>query len=90
MTCSHCYPALRPMNTAPRDGTAFLASFPGSTYVARNDVKVLHYCGWGSGVWQSESGAKYSLDEPIGWRPLPPEEKGYWSYDENGKKWVSE
>lgn len=73
------YPPLRPMSTAPTDGTAFLASFPAGSSVARMDVRVLHWSGWGGGVWETDGGHKIS-DTPIGWRPLPPEEKGHWFY----------
>jgi hypothetical protein len=37
----------------PRDRTAFLAYFPGSVgFVARQDVKVTQWTGWGGGCWE--------------------------------------
>lgn len=83
MTCE-CWPALRPMSSAPRDGTPILASFPaysGSGDFARRDVRVIQWSGWGGGVWDNDSGHHLGQDAtPIGWRPLPPRELGRWDY----------
>lgn len=61
-----------PIESAPRDGTAFLAYCPGkSGYFARQDVQVLNWTGWGGGAWETLSGGKYGLHEPTHWMPLP-------------------
>lgn len=71
------FPAWRPIATAPKDGTAFLAAFPESSYVARQDVRILHWSGWGGGTWDNDSGYHVSA-EPYGWMPLPPPARGCW------------
>lgn len=92
MTCE-CYPPLRAMASAPKDGTPILASFPAGidplrSDFGRNDVRVIRWSGWGGGVWDSDSGHHIS-GEPIGWRSLPPAETGYWMMAKDGSKtWV--
>lgn len=63
----------RPIETAPKDGTAFLAYLPNRDgWVARQDITILHYSGWGGGVWEDQSClGKRHLDEPTHWAPLP-------------------
>ena len=62
----------QPIETAPKDGKAFLMFLPGyGGYVADQRYKVLHYIGWGGGVWSDGGMGKYSIDEPTHWMPLP-------------------
>lgn len=78
------FPAWRPIATAPKDGTAFLAAFPESGYVARQDIRILHWSGWGGGTWDSDSGHHVSGAEPVGWMPLPPKARGCWVVPDDG------
>jgi hypothetical protein len=78
--CGHPSPAeeardaWRPIETAPRDGTAILAWFGQRTgYASRQDVVPVSWCGWGGGVWQNAtSGHNMPNMEPTHWMPLPP------------------
>lgn len=66
-------PKWQPISTAPKDGTAFLGcKAGGSSFVARQDCDIVHYSGWGGGVWEGARGyAKLRLDELTHWMPLP-------------------
>lgn len=63
----------QPIETAPKDGTAILAFFPGRRgYVARQDVATIHWVEWGGGCWNNtSSGHSIMVDEPTHWMPLP-------------------
>jgi hypothetical protein len=63
----------QPIETAPRDGSAILCHLPNAgPFVARQDIDIVHYSGWGGGVWEGSRGyAKYRPDEPTHWMPLP-------------------
>lgn len=63
----------QPIESAPKDGTAFLAWRPNAgPYVARQDCDIVHYSGWGGGVWEGARGyAKYGMAELTHWMPLP-------------------
>lgn len=69
----------KPIATAPKDGTAFLGYVPGSRgYVARMDVQIFHWSGWGGGVWEAQSGYRPPAHEVTHWMPLPdPPESGF-------------
>ena len=61
----------QPIETAPKDGTAFLAFVPYCIgYVARQDIQVLHWSGWGGGVWDDNNGF-HTANLPTHWMPLP-------------------
>jgi len=56
----------------PRDGTAILGFFPRfSGYVARQDVRIVHWSGWGGGFWEDQGGSKISDSEMRAWRDVP-------------------
>lgn len=63
----------QPIESAPKDGTAFLGYRPGaSPYVARKDCDIVHYSGWGGGIWEGANGyAKHNLTDLTHWMPLP-------------------
>lgn len=55
----------------PKDGLAYLAFFPWrSGYVADQRFNIVHWTGWGGGVWDNVSGQHMS-STPTHWRPLP-------------------
>lgn len=59
------------MSNAPKDGAAFLAYLPRycSQQLAVRGLHVLHWSGWGGGVWETSAG----------WRPMEHEvEGGVW------------
>ncbi len=80
------WPKPRPMSSAPKDGTAIFGFFPPGAYVARTDVKVIHWSGWGGGVWETQGGGRDS--EPVGWLPLPPVFTGRYEYSHEAQKTV--
>lgn len=66
----------RSMTDAPKDGTAFLAYLP--RYCAQNlsvrGLHVLHWSGWGGGVWETSGGWRpmdYEVEGGV-WMPLDP------------------
>ncbi len=62
----------RTIDSAPRDGTAFLAWLPAwQGYFTRADVEILHWTEWGGGSWELRSGFKVELTEPTHWMELP-------------------
>lgn len=56
----------RDIETAPKDGTPFLAFIP-----MYQEFCVISYSGWGGGVWSDRGIGKWSLDEIQHWMPLP-------------------
>ncbi len=62
----------KPIETAPKDGSALLAYLPGQIdYVARVDVQIIHWSAWGGGVWETQAGAKLLKHQVTHWMPLP-------------------
>jgi len=61
----------RPLATAPKDGTAFLAYVPSrADQLYTRGIYTMRWSGWGGGVWEADSG----------WRPLEHEMHGaVWS-----------
>jgi hypothetical protein len=61
----------KPIETAPKDGTAFLA-YVASLNADRQDITIIHWSGWVDGVWETSIGHKLGVDrEPTHWMPLP-------------------
>ena len=60
----------KPIDSAPRDGTAFLGFLPQfGGYIADQRIQRCTWSGWGGGVWdcQFEKGGR----GPTHWMPLP-------------------
>lgn len=68
----------RTIDSAPKDGTAFLAYYPQRRgFSARQDCIPVFWSGWGGGCWQnSTSGHHITGDEPSHWQELPDPPKG--------------
>lgn len=67
----------REMESAPKDGTAIFAYTPDrSGYVASQQFDIIHWSGWGGGVWENVSGYKPTCTFTR-WQslPAPPKEK---------------
>ena len=61
----------QPIDTAPKDGTAFLCWLPSRTgYASRQDVAICHWSEWGGGAWEI-NGFTCIGHEPAFWKPLP-------------------
>ncbi len=61
----------KPIETAPRDGTAVLGFLPNrSGYVSDKRYEIISWSGWGGGVWDNAGGYHVS-DSPTHWMPLP-------------------
>ena len=61
-----------PIETAPRDGTAFLGYIPSKRgYMARQDMCPMHWCMWGGGTWECSVSGHRIHDEVTHWMPLP-------------------
>jgi hypothetical protein len=63
----------QPIETAPKNGTAFLGYFPGRAgYWARQDVQPVYWLASSEdGRWMSPVSG-HETDRPIHWMPLPP------------------
>lgn len=61
------------IETAPKDGTAILGFQPrlDGVYASRQDVSVIHWSGWGGGVWEQTGGGKVEACYVTHWMPLP-------------------
>lgn len=61
----------QPIETAPKDGTAVLGFTPERAgYVATQSYEIIHWSGWGGGVWENVTGYKPSC-RFTHWMPLP-------------------
>ena len=61
----------QPIETAPRDGTAFLGWFPGRQgYIARQDVAVCNHVSGKYGRFMVNGHTSYG-EMPTHWMPLP-------------------
>ena len=65
-------PEWRTIDSAPKDGTQILAFYP-YWNGHKNYQVVVHWCGWGNGVWQISASGGNIIDgkEPTHWKPLP-------------------
>ena len=62
----------RPIESAPRDGTAFFGWLPDRVgYVARQDIAICYWSEWGAGIW-AINGHNGAASQPTHWQPLPP------------------
>ena len=63
-----------PIESAPRDGTAFLGYCPTrGGYVADQRYIVVYWSGWGGGTWSPTIGRSHFAESEIThWQPLPP------------------
>lgn len=63
--------AWQPIETAPKDGTAFLGWLPDRQgFVARQDIGICSWSEWGGGIW-SLGGHTSVTSQPTHWMPLP-------------------
>lgn len=64
----------RPIETAPKDGRSIVVFNPSrGGCVADQRYLVVHWVGWGGGIWEASTGmGKYDDYELSHWMPLPP------------------
>ena len=60
----------KPMETAPKDRVILAHTGMDSHYVMTQDYELVHWSGWGGGVWENVSGQRLSKTLRF-WRDLP-------------------
>lgn len=65
-------PDWQPISTAPKDGSTILATRAGADPFFNRHAKLVHWSGWGGGVWETSAGGKLWDDDVTHWQPIDP------------------